>query len=77
MVKQISYVPKRLLSKAERMIELFKLGLRTQWRKLEVGFYSLALNIDYRILTDGNGQFFVGKHDAYELQIKKLKKSGH
>ena len=73
----ISYVPERLLGKAAKMIELFRLGLRRQWRKLEVGFYSFNLSKGYRILTDGTGHFFVGKHEAYELQIRKLQRAVH
>lgn len=77
---KLSSIPQELLDKAARIKELFLKGVRHGWKKLsglKNDFYSFRLTMNYRLLTDGNGQFFVGCHDAYENKIKNLKRFGH
>lgn len=78
-MKELSFVPQEFLKKAAEIIELFKRGLKRFWKKLAgvKSWYSYRLDMNYRVLTDGRGNFFVGCHDAYENKIKNLKRFGH
>jgi hypothetical protein len=79
-MKQLSYVPQRLLNKAAEIVDLFLNSIREGWKPLiglKNAWYSFKLDINYRLLTDGRGTFFVGSHDAYEKKIKNLKRIGH
>ena len=78
-MKKLGEIPKQLLNKAAKIIELFQKGIRHGWKKLaglKNEFYSFRLSMNYRLLTDGR-TFFVGSHDAYENKIKNLKRFGH
>ncbi|MBP5436022.1 hypothetical protein J6Z39_09410 [bacterium] len=78
-MKKLGEIPKQLLNKAAKIIELFQKGIRHGWKKLaglKNVFYSFRLSMNYRLLTDGR-TFFVGSHDAYENKIKTIKKHGH
>jgi hypothetical protein len=78
-MKKLGEIPKQLLNKAAKIIELFQKGIRHGWKKLaglKNEFYSFRLSMNYRLLTDGR-TFFVGSHDAYENKIKTIKKHGH
>ncbi len=78
-MKKLGEIPKQLLNKAAKIIELFQKGIRHGWKKLaglKNEFYSFRLSMNYRLLTDGR-TFFVGSHDAYENKIKTIKKHGY
>jgi hypothetical protein len=77
-MKKLGEIPKQLLNKAAKIIELFQKGIRHGWKKLaglKNEFYSFRLSMNYRLLTDGS-TFFVGSHDAYENKIKTIKRHG-
>lgn len=77
-IKKLGEIPKQLLNKAAKIIELFQKGIRHGWKKLAglKNYYSYRLSMNYRLLADSKGNFFIGCHDAYSAKIKAVKKCG-
>lgn len=77
-MKRLSDIPQQFLNKAAKIIELFLRGMKRKWKKLAGlnNYYSYRLSMNYRLLTDSKGNFFIGCHDAYSAKIKAVKKSG-
>jgi len=77
-MKRLSDIPEQLLNKAAKIIELFLKGIKRKWKKLSglKNYYSYRLSMNYRLLADSKGNFFIGCHDAYSAKIKAVKKCG-
>ena len=77
-MKKLSSIPQELLNKAAKIIELFLKGVKRKWKKLSGlnNYYSYRLSMNYRLLADSKGNFFIGCHDAYSAKIKAVKKCG-